>query len=436
MSISKTKKLAIIAVAAIFIASAVQAQQMQIAVLDFRAGAGVEQGDVDGISAIFGTYFHNPQKFRLVERTQIERVIREQGFQHSTLTNQQMARVGQILNVQKIVVGDINIISGQHNVDVRVVDVQTGLIEATEGAMWARGTSHRELMRGLAIRLMAKIQIPPTPAPTPAPTITTPTSVITLFDHLHVFPEDIGEFHGVPTNVIATINQNAMHGYNSWRIPTNEELALMRANASRLGLRGGVTYMTSDGARSGTVRLVTTGRTVAQQQTEVREGVRIAGVNWATGNVGLQGRFVAPSEPGILYNWYDARNACPPGWRLPTRRELENLHNTAGRTFAHGNTRGNQIGGYFYGPNHAHCSLPNNMAGCIFLPAVGWYFHGSPRERGTLGYYWSSTRNENTRDTRTRIFVLHFDSVNTHHNSATGIQDIITSSTASVRCVR
>jgi len=44
--------------------------QMKIAVLDFRAGAGVGRDDVDGISAIFETYF-NPQGFILVERTQI-----------------------------------------------------------------------------------------------------------------------------------------------------------------------------------------------------------------------------------------------------------------------------------------------------------------------------------------------------------------------------
>ena len=95
-------KRTVLAIIATVITIAVNAQ-MKIAVLDFKAGAGVEQGDVDGISAIFGTYFIDPSKFTLVERTQIDRVISEQGFQYSTLTNPQMVKVGQILNIQRMV---------------------------------------------------------------------------------------------------------------------------------------------------------------------------------------------------------------------------------------------------------------------------------------------------------------------------------------------
>jgi len=438
MNVSKTKRMAMIAVAAIFIASAVQAQQMQIAVLDFRAGAGVEQGDVDGVSAIFGTYFHNPQKFRLVERTQIDRVVREQGFQHSTLTNQQMVRIGQILNIQKMVIGDINIVGGQHNVDVRVVDVQTGSVEATEGAMWARGSSYRELMRGLATRLMAKIQVPTTVASASASTTTqtpTPTpataAVVTLFDHLHVFPEDIGEFHDAPTNVIATINRNAMHGYNNWRLPTSEELALMRANASRLGLRSGVDYMTSDGwTRSGVVRLVTTGRTVVQQDAERRTGVRIAGVNWAIGNLGPSG-FVSPSELGYYFPlasiFYEH---CPPGWRLPTQAEFEALVRT-GSTWVFANSgRGNQTAGRFFGPNHANCSLPDNMAGCIFLPASGANCSLlTPSRLRDFGQYLSSTYGQE----RGRDFI---QSLFFNENESRANERITLQSEHTIRCVR
>ena len=79
-------KTAIVAIAAVILTAGAANAQMQIAVFDFKAGTGVGQGDVDGIAAIFGTYFINPQKFTLVERTQINRVISEQGFQHSADT--------------------------------------------------------------------------------------------------------------------------------------------------------------------------------------------------------------------------------------------------------------------------------------------------------------------------------------------------------------
>ena len=49
----------------------------RVAVLDFNAGTGVSQADVDGISSIFNTYF-SPDGYTLVERTSIDRVLTRQ----------------------------------------------------------------------------------------------------------------------------------------------------------------------------------------------------------------------------------------------------------------------------------------------------------------------------------------------------------------------
>lgn len=67
----------------------------RIAVLEFNAGAGISQADVEGISAIFNTYF-TPAGYTLVERTQIDRVIDEQNFQRGSITQSQMVRIGQM----------------------------------------------------------------------------------------------------------------------------------------------------------------------------------------------------------------------------------------------------------------------------------------------------------------------------------------------------
>ena len=132
----------------------------RVAVLDFNAGVGVSQGDVDGISAIFNTYF-SPRGYTLVERTQIDKAIDEQNFQRGKFTESQMVRIGQILNVSNVVVGDINIVAGQYNVDVRVINVQSGTIQAAEGATWTSGTSYRNMMKGIAEKLANKIAINP-----------------------------------------------------------------------------------------------------------------------------------------------------------------------------------------------------------------------------------------------------------------------------------
>lgn len=151
----KTVKGILLAIIMLLLSPAMNAQRC--AVLEFKAGSGISQADVDGISAIFITYFR-PSGYTMVERTQIDKVIDEQGFQRSKMTQSQMVRVGQILNVSKIVVGDINVVMGQYNVDVRVINVETGTISATEGATFAT-SSYRSSMQSVAQKLAAKIAI-------------------------------------------------------------------------------------------------------------------------------------------------------------------------------------------------------------------------------------------------------------------------------------
>ena len=133
------------------------AGERKIGVIDFKAGVGILQGDVDGISAIFTTYF-SPKGYTLVERAQIEQIISEQGFQSTRLTQAQMVRIGRILNLQSIVVGDVNIVSDIYNLDVRVVDVEKGDIIAKEGTSWEKGTSYRQLMNDVASSIAKQLE--------------------------------------------------------------------------------------------------------------------------------------------------------------------------------------------------------------------------------------------------------------------------------------
>lgn len=233
--------------------------QERIAVVDFKAGAGVSQGDVEGVSSIFTTYFSDTELFIIVERSQIDRVIQEQGFQMTALTNEDVVRIGRILNLQKMVVGDVTIVSGQYNVDVRVIDIETSAVCATNGATWARGSSYRELMRNLANNLKEDLKRRKSEAAnTKAPQEN--RGVVTLLGYLHVYPEDLGVFESAPNTVISAVNKNVMYGYNDWRLPNGEELSLIKGSAGLVdGIVTSANYLTSDKTTGGLVRLVTTG---------------------------------------------------------------------------------------------------------------------------------------------------------------------------------
>ena len=237
---------------------AMSAMAQRAAVMEFKAGVGISQADVDGLSGIFTTYFR-PAGYTMIERTQIDRIIDEQQMQRSALTESQMVRIGQLLNLSKIVIGDVNIVMGQYNVDVRVINVESGTIAATEGATF-EGASYRDGMKNLAQKLASQIAIVAGPSISNTSSSPTPkmrTKVETLYGYLHVFPSELGIFQSQPISVIANINTQGLYGHNDWRVPTNEELSLLRAN----GYLSDAKYMTKESV-SGMVLLVTTGKPI------------------------------------------------------------------------------------------------------------------------------------------------------------------------------
>ena len=100
-------------------------------------------------------------------------------------------------------------------------------------------------------------------------------------------------------------------------------------------------------------------------------GVKIDGVYWAAYNVGASDADLY----GSIFTFDDAQNACPKGWRTPTKSEWESLFaNCSLTTRVNGNGK---RGRWLSGSKTYSASVP-----AIFLP----YRNGS-----AIGYYWSST---------------------------------------------
>ena len=369
---NKMKKLVFIIMISL---AALSMQAQRCAVLEFKAGVGISQNDVDGISAIFITYFR-PTGYTMVERTQIDKVIEEQGFQRSSMTQNQMVRVGQILNVSKIVVGDINVVMGQYNVDCRVLNVETGTIAATEGATFAT-SSYRSSMQNVAQKLAAKIAITQGSTVQPSPSGSKKRNgVEILYGYLKIFPNELGVFQAEPITVISQINAQAQYGYNNWRIPTNEELSLMRAN----NYLGGGEYMSIEN-KHGIVLLVTDGKDNSTLQAEERERQRTEQQRKATlkaqgyVDLGLPSGTLwkNKNEEGGFYSYDQAVSKF--GNKMPTKEQLEELENLCQWIW---------IGNGFevVGPNGES----------IVLPAVGYRdSYGNINEVDSNGSYWSST---------------------------------------------
>lgn len=252
----------------------------RIAIFDFNAGTGVTQVEVDGLSAIFNTYFE-PKGAEIIERTRVDRLLQEHKFQKSKFTTSDMVAMGEQLNASLVVVGDVNIVMEQYNVDIRVVNVQTGTVVAKDGISFDKNTSYRGTMQQLGERLAKKMELeiekinieskPDKPEskgggkqlPKNMTTKITEdnskrerTDVVVLHGYLKLYPEDLGEFREKPSTLIKKINDEISYGYDSWRLPTEEELEIIRSN----GYLSGLKYMTQFDQR-GVLLLVTTAET-------------------------------------------------------------------------------------------------------------------------------------------------------------------------------
>ena len=227
----------------------------------------MSRSDIDGISEIFNTYFR-PEGYSVIDRTKVNNVIGEWNFQRSRPSEIKRVRIGKLLNVSNIVVGTINIVYGnQYQVDTRVLNVETGVIVATSGDRFKFEGDYRSVMKGIATRLADQIAIKPqtTQATTSVQTANKRDKVDVVLGYLKVYPNELGVFPKKPTDVIEQINNQHLYDYDTWRIPTAEELALLRAN-NYLG--SGVYMSTSTSRVSGIVLLVTDAKETYTQRIE------------------------------------------------------------------------------------------------------------------------------------------------------------------------
>ena len=303
----------------------------RVAVLNFNAGSGVTQMEVDGLSSIFNTYF-SPKGAEIVERTSVDKILQEQKFQNSRFTNTDMVALGEMLNVSLVVVGDINVVMEQYNVDVRVVNVQTGTTVAKDGTSFSTGGSYRDMMKELGERLSKSLELEiekfqissdrnsngnnndnngkASVLPKNMTTKITEdnskrerTDVVVLEGFLKLYPEDLGEFSSEPSWLIKLINQQERYGYNSWRLPTQEELDFIRSN----GYLSGNKYMTKEDP-SGVLMLVTTEKQkkqkvdypIAKQEISIHAGAGVIDIDLddLTAGIGIKFKY----KPFEKYN--------------------------------------------------------------------------------------------------------------------------------------
>jgi TolB-like protein len=110
-----------------------------IAVLSLEA-KNVSKETADAVADILSTELFNSQRFNVIERQAITRIMEEQKLQMTGVTDMNQAvEIGKILNVAKIMIGSVSRLGDTFIVNTRLVDVKTGALELAQNAKSSRG---------------------------------------------------------------------------------------------------------------------------------------------------------------------------------------------------------------------------------------------------------------------------------------------------------
>ena len=105
-----------------------------IAVLSLEA-KNVSKETAEAVADILSTELFNSQRFNVIERQAITRILEEQKLQMTGVTDMGTAvEIGKVLNVAKIMIGSVSRLGDSYIVNTRLVDVKTGALELAQNA--------------------------------------------------------------------------------------------------------------------------------------------------------------------------------------------------------------------------------------------------------------------------------------------------------------
>jgi hypothetical protein len=126
----------------------------RIAILDIRSD-GCDASLARFASERLSEKVYGTGKFTLVEREQMEVILKEQGFQQSGCTEVECAvKVGKLLSVDKMILGSLGCVDG-YNLSVRMIDVESGVVDAHFSAV-AREKKNLDSAAGELARKMVE----------------------------------------------------------------------------------------------------------------------------------------------------------------------------------------------------------------------------------------------------------------------------------------
>ncbi len=130
-------------------------KKLSVAVFRFDARAGTADSALGmSVGDMMVTSLVQSNCYRVVERSQLDKVVAEQDLQMSDLIDQATAiKVGELMGIQVVLVGSVSGAGERVEIDCRLVDVTTAQIRSAAGASAERRDGLRNAIGDLVTRL-------------------------------------------------------------------------------------------------------------------------------------------------------------------------------------------------------------------------------------------------------------------------------------------
>ncbi len=124
-----------------------------LAVADLQAES-VSASDASVITSLLRGELVKTGRFKVVEKANMDKILQEQAFQQTGCTSSECAvKLGRVLNVKLMIVGEFGKLMGDSFVNVRVIDVETGLVVHADKAKGNTSDALENAINSMAARL-------------------------------------------------------------------------------------------------------------------------------------------------------------------------------------------------------------------------------------------------------------------------------------------
>ena len=125
------KILTLLCVAMTVLALQAQDNKLRVAVFDpTSSGTTIDEGTRVAVRELISSTFVNTGKYTIVERSLLDKVMKEQAFSNSDVVDESQAtELGRLAGANKVVLSVVTLVGGRNMLSIKMIDVKTAAVE-------------------------------------------------------------------------------------------------------------------------------------------------------------------------------------------------------------------------------------------------------------------------------------------------------------------